>query len=68
MVEKVLENGTQNVEFFFFWEYHEKAIIYILCTEYASVLQNGLPVIKWPEIVEDDIEGEARKVGFEDIN
>ncbi|KAF3436290.1 hypothetical protein FNV43_RR23382 [Rhamnella rubrinervis] len=29
--------------------------------EYASVLQNGLPVIKWPEIVEDDIDGKASK-------
>lgn len=27
-------------------------------SEYADVLQNGLPVIKWPEIVEDDIEGD----------
>lgn len=27
-------------------------------SEYAGVLQNGLPVIKWHEIVEDDIEGD----------
>ncbi|XWS46829.1 hypothetical protein CRYUN_Cryun14cG0101800 [Craigia yunnanensis] len=31
--------------------------------EYAGVFQNGLPVIKWKEIVDDDIEeGEALKV------
>ncbi|KAH7517222.1 hypothetical protein FEM48_Zijuj09G0039900 [Ziziphus jujuba var. spinosa] len=46
-------------------EFHTKcnAISKPRTQEYASVLQNGLPVIKWPEIVEDDIEGEARKIG-----
>ncbi|PPS13374.1 hypothetical protein GOBAR_AA07199 [Gossypium barbadense] len=29
--------------------------------EYAGVFQNGLPVIKWNEIVDDDIQGEAFK-------
>ncbi|PQQ16893.1 ent-copalyl diphosphate synthase chloroplastic [Prunus yedoensis var. nudiflora] len=31
--------------------------------EYADVLQNGLPVIKWHQIVEDDIEAEADPKG-----
>lgn len=33
---------------------------YISCTVlYTDVFRNGLPVIKWPEIVEDDIERET---------
>ncbi|RXI02760.1 hypothetical protein DVH24_002838 [Malus domestica] len=36
--------------------------------EYAGVLQNGLPVIKWPEIVEDDIEGDEAAEDFGQIN
>ncbi|CAK9147055.1 unnamed protein product [Ilex paraguariensis] len=30
--------------------------------EYIDVLLNGLPLIKWPEIVEDDTEGETLNV------
>lgn len=38
-------------------------MINCLCVQYTDVFQNGLPVLKWPEIVEDDIEGpEALKV------
>jgi hypothetical protein len=40
-------------------------IIYInelLFVQYTDVFQNGLPVLKWHEIVEDDIEREALKV------
>ncbi|XVE77787.1 hypothetical protein DITRI_Ditri13aG0090800 [Diplodiscus trichospermus] len=33
--------------------------------EYAGVLQNGLPVIKWKEIVDDDIEEEEALKVFE---
>ncbi|KAB2605326.1 ent-copalyl diphosphate synthase [Pyrus ussuriensis x Pyrus communis] len=36
--------------------------------EYADVLQNGLPVIKWHEIVEDDIEGDEAPEDFGQIN
>ncbi|TQD99301.1 hypothetical protein C1H46_015090 [Malus baccata] len=36
--------------------------------EYAGLLQNGLPVIKWPEIVEDDIEGDEAAEDFGQIN
>ncbi|XP_018506103.2 ent-copalyl diphosphate synthase 1-like [Pyrus x bretschneideri] len=36
--------------------------------EYADVLQNGLPVIKWTEIVEDDIEGDEAAEDFGKIN
>lgn len=32
---------------------------YICTVLYIDVFRNGLPVIKWPEIVEDDIEREA---------
>lgn len=33
----------------------------LLCAEYAA-LQNGLPIIKWREIVEDDLGVEGVKV------
>ena len=33
-----------------------------MCAEYTDVFQNGLSVIKWHEIVEDDIKREAIKV------
>lgn len=53
---------TQTYLILYLFVYYEIKSHYILCPEYASVLQNGLPVIKWPEVVEDDIDRDATKV------
>lgn len=53
---------TQTYLTLYLFLYYEIKSHYILCPEYASVLRNGLPVIKWPEVVEDDIDRDATKV------
>lgn len=68
-------NSVPNICFGFFFSiiitkvdsdnYNYKYKYLYLCAEYAGVFQNGPPVIKWQEIVDDDIEegeDEALKV------
>lgn len=36
----------------------------IKIAEYIDVIQNGLPVIKWNEMVQDDVDKDSFKVGL----